>query len=80
MNSPARDLTQVQEFVTAAREAQSLVDLRELIEGVLFDLAVDHFLFASHVDFGRPPPGAVAIGKLPQGVGCARPRERELAE
>lgn len=75
MNSPARDLSQVQEFVTAARQAQSLLDLRDLIEGVLFDLAVDHFLLASHVDFGRPPPGAVAIGNYPK-EWVARAREK----
>jgi LuxR family quorum-sensing system transcriptional regulator CciR len=70
-----RDLTQIQEFVASARSAQSLADLRDLLADVLTDLEIDHFLFASHVDFGKPPPGAVAIGNYPK-EWVARAREK----
>ncbi|HEY0447401.1 MAG TPA: LuxR family transcriptional regulator [Allosphingosinicella sp.] len=71
----ARDLGQVQEFVGAVQEAGSLLELRGLLQTVLRDLQVDHYLFASHVDFGKPPPGAVAIGNYPA-EWVARAREQ----
>ena len=71
----AHDLIQVQEFVAAARKTESLPDLRSLLALVIDDLGVDHYLFASHVDFGSPPKGAVAIGNYPA-EWVARAREK----
>ncbi|HEV2747195.1 MAG TPA: autoinducer binding domain-containing protein [Allosphingosinicella sp.] len=71
----AKDLLQVQEFVTAVRRAETLPDLRSLIQAVSLELGIDHYLFASHVDFGNPPRGAVAIGNYPR-EWVARAREK----
>jgi LuxR family quorum-sensing system transcriptional regulator CciR len=75
MSPAARDLSQVQELVTALREAETPADLGSLLETALSELGIDHFLFASHVDFGRPPPGTVALGNYPK-EWVARARER----
>jgi LuxR family quorum-sensing system transcriptional regulator CciR len=60
------DLLQVREFVAAAQQAETLPDLHALLEAVCADLDIDHYLFASHVDFGNPPAGAVALGNYPR--------------
>jgi len=75
MNAEAGDLVRVQEFVDSARRTESLKDLRALLHDVVRELDVDHYLFASHVDFGKPPPGAVAIGNYPK-EWVARAREK----
>ena len=75
MNPAATDLSQAQEFVTAVRDTGSLVDLRNLVQSACKDLDIDCFLFTSHVDFGHPPPGSVAIGNYPK-ERVARARER----
>lgn len=75
MNAAATDLRRIQEFVGAVRECDSLVRLRDLLQDLIQGLDVDHYLFASHVDFGKPPPGAVAIGNYPK-EWVARAREK----
>ncbi len=75
MTADAGDLSQAQDFVNSAGRAESLTELRSVLETVLSQLGIDHFLFASHVDFGRPAPGAVAIGNYPP-EWVARARER----
>jgi LuxR family quorum-sensing system transcriptional regulator CciR len=65
MRHSAGDLIQVQDYVSALRHASSLDELANRLEAILSELRIDHYLFASHVDFGRPTPGAVALGNYP---------------
>jgi LuxR family transcriptional regulator, quorum-sensing system regulator CciR len=56
---------QVREFAEAAREVETVSDLRELMSDVVAKFGVEYFLMTHHVDFGRPAPGSIQVSNYP---------------
>ncbi|MEA3066199.1 MAG: LuxR family transcriptional regulator, quorum-sensing system regulator CciR [Sphingomonadales bacterium] len=66
-------LAVVQDFVTAAAKADSMKDLRGLIEAAVRQLGFDYFAIIHHVSFGRPEDEHVRLTNYPvEWVGYVR--------
>lgn len=61
------EFMQVQCFVSSAKRATSLDQLRGLLEQVGASFSLDYFALAHHVDLGQPPASAVLLTNYPAG-------------